>query len=226
MYGSLAKVTVDAEDIASHSLTVKSEVQRQTLDIVGRDGADDTINLSTVSFTQVNPTEGDQTIIQVDGLGGNDAIDTTGMFLYTKTTDGGSSGDRITNFESHGSGGSDVLAFLSTSAGGQFGYSSTAAAQAHVYTDTADYNASNTQAASWYLDSSTHTVMTAIDCPFRAADALLAQLDAEEPDVKIRLIDFHAEATSEKCGLGWYMNRLIRMMLLNILVLGLHGWLV
>ncbi len=50
------------------------------------------------------------------------------------------------------------------------------------------------------------TYMTAIDCPFRAADALLTQLDAEEPDVKIRLIDFHAEATSEKCGLGWYVD--------------------
>lgn len=50
------------------------------------------------------------------------------------------------------------------------------------------------------------TYMTAIDCPFRAADALLTQLDAEEPDVKIRLIDFHAEATSEKYGLGWYVD--------------------
>ncbi|OIO01007.1 MAG: metallophosphoesterase [Desulfovibrionaceae bacterium CG1_02_65_16] len=50
------------------------------------------------------------------------------------------------------------------------------------------------------------TYMTAIDCPFRAADALLAQLDVEAPDVKIRLLDFHAEATSEKAGLGWYLD--------------------
>lgn len=50
------------------------------------------------------------------------------------------------------------------------------------------------------------TYMTAIDCPFRAADALLAQLDQEAPDVQIRLVDFHAEATSEKAGLGWHLD--------------------
>ncbi len=50
------------------------------------------------------------------------------------------------------------------------------------------------------------TYMQAIDCPFRAADALLAELDAEHPDVLIRLIDFHAEATSEKSGLGWFLD--------------------
>ena len=50
------------------------------------------------------------------------------------------------------------------------------------------------------------TYMTPIDCPFRAAETLLAQLDAEAPDVKIRLLDFHAEATSEKAGLGWFLD--------------------
>lgn len=50
------------------------------------------------------------------------------------------------------------------------------------------------------------TYMQAIDCPFRTADALLAELDAEHPDVKIRIIDFHAEATSEKAGLGWHLD--------------------
>jgi 2',3'-cyclic-nucleotide 2'-phosphodiesterase len=45
--------------------------------------------------------------------------------------------------------------------------------------------------------------MPAIDCPFRTADALLATL----PDsVKIRLVDIHAEATSEKLALGWYLD--------------------
>ncbi|MDR3640917.1 MAG: TIGR00282 family metallophosphoesterase [Humidesulfovibrio sp.] len=50
------------------------------------------------------------------------------------------------------------------------------------------------------------TYMTPLDCPFRAADALLAQLDAEAPDVRVRLLDFHAEATSEKAGLAWYLD--------------------
>ena len=50
------------------------------------------------------------------------------------------------------------------------------------------------------------TYMQALDCPFRAADALLAQLDAEHPDVTIRLLDFHAEATSEKISLGWHLD--------------------
>lgn len=50
------------------------------------------------------------------------------------------------------------------------------------------------------------TFMPPVDCPFRKADELLAQLDADEPDVKIRLVDFHAEATSEKAGLGWHLD--------------------
>jgi len=50
------------------------------------------------------------------------------------------------------------------------------------------------------------TYMTPIDCPFRFADALLARLDEEAPDVRVRLIDFHAEATSEKAGLGWHLD--------------------
>ena len=37
--------------------------------------------------------------------------------------------------------------------------------------------------------------------PFTAADRLLAQEDAD-----IVLVDFHAEATSEKLALGWYLD--------------------
>lgn len=47
------------------------------------------------------------------------------------------------------------------------------------------------------------TFMPPVDCPFRAADALLAELPQ---DVRIRLIDFHAEATSEKAGLAWHLD--------------------
>lgn len=50
------------------------------------------------------------------------------------------------------------------------------------------------------------TYMQPLDCPFRAADEILDKLEAEEPDVKIRLVDFHAEATSEKSGLGWHLD--------------------
>ncbi|HUY13884.1 MAG TPA: TIGR00282 family metallophosphoesterase [Terriglobia bacterium] len=45
--------------------------------------------------------------------------------------------------------------------------------------------------------------MPSIDCPFRAADKLLGQIP---PEVKIRIVDFHAEATSEKVAMGWYLN--------------------
>jgi 2',3'-cyclic-nucleotide 2'-phosphodiesterase len=41
------------------------------------------------------------------------------------------------------------------------------------------------------------------DSPFAAADRLLAGLDAS---VKVRLVDVHAEATSEKVALAWYMD--------------------
>ncbi len=45
--------------------------------------------------------------------------------------------------------------------------------------------------------------MPTIECPFRVADALLSQIPAE---VKLRILDFHAEATSEKIALGWYLD--------------------
>ncbi len=51
------------------------------------------------------------------------------------------------------------------------------------------------------LQGRTH--MLAIDDPFRKADQILADLD---PAVKIRFVDFHAEITSEKMALGWYLD--------------------
>ena len=45
--------------------------------------------------------------------------------------------------------------------------------------------------------------MSCIDCPFRAADALLAAI---APECRIRLLDMHAETTSEKVALGWYLD--------------------
>jgi 2',3'-cyclic-nucleotide 2'-phosphodiesterase len=51
------------------------------------------------------------------------------------------------------------------------------------------------------LQGRTHMLPT--ECPFRKADAILASLDG---DVKVRLVDFHAEATSEKVAMGWYLD--------------------
>ena len=45
--------------------------------------------------------------------------------------------------------------------------------------------------------------MAANDCPFRAADRELAKLPE---GVKVILVDFHAEATSEKQAMGWYLD--------------------
>ena len=47
------------------------------------------------------------------------------------------------------------------------------------------------------------TFMSDIDCPFRAMDKLLAELNSKPPVI---IIDFHAEATSEKVALGRYMD--------------------
>jgi metallophosphoesterase (TIGR00282 family) len=41
------------------------------------------------------------------------------------------------------------------------------------------------------------------DCPFRKADKLIAELP---PGVNVRLVDFHAELTSEKMAMGWYLD--------------------
>jgi metallophosphoesterase (TIGR00282 family) len=41
------------------------------------------------------------------------------------------------------------------------------------------------------------------DDPFRIADELVGTLT---PDIKVRLVDMHAEATSEKSAMGWYLD--------------------
>jgi len=46
------------------------------------------------------------------------------------------------------------------------------------------------------------TFMYEIDDPFRCADRLLAELRPGAPVV----VDMHAEATSEKVGMGWYLD--------------------
>ena len=47
--------------------------------------------------------------------------------------------------------------------------------------------------------------MTPLDCPFRTADRLLqeAEISGLPPVI---IVDFHAEATSEKQAMGWYLD--------------------
>lgn len=47
------------------------------------------------------------------------------------------------------------------------------------------------------------TFMAPMDCPFAAAEAALAALPA---DVVVRLVDFHAEATSEKKAMAYFLD--------------------
>ena len=47
------------------------------------------------------------------------------------------------------------------------------------------------------------TYMPSTDCPFRKADLLLSQIDSA---VKVKFVDFHAEVTSEKMAMGWYLD--------------------
>ena len=45
-----------------------------------------------------------------------------------------------------------------------------------------------------------------LDSPFHVADKLLADLKRDPRDVKVVMIDFHAEATSEKQALAFYLD--------------------
>ena len=52
-----------------------------------------------------------------------------------------------------------------------------------------------------------------LDCPFRTADRLLAELP---PEARVVVVDMHAEATSEKIAMGYYLDGRVS------LVLGTH----
>ena len=59
-----------------------------------------------------------------------------------------------------------------------------------------------TQKGVTVLNLQGRTFMADIDCPFRAADAALAEL----PEGSIVVVDMHAEATSEKQAMGRYLD--------------------
>lgn len=54
------------------------------------------------------------------------------------------------------------------------------------------------------------TFMTPIDDPFRIASEQLAQIPS---DVKVVLVDMHAEATSEKQAMGWFLDGKVSIVL-------------
>ncbi|MCR8656333.1 TIGR00282 family metallophosphoesterase [Paenibacillus endoradicis] len=47
------------------------------------------------------------------------------------------------------------------------------------------------------------TFLPPIDCPFRTAEALIEEAKQITPHI---LVDFHAEVTSEKIAMGWYLD--------------------
>ena len=47
--------------------------------------------------------------------------------------------------------------------------------------------------------------MDPLDCPFREADRILEEVYRSNAP-KVILVDFHAEATSEKQAMGWFLN--------------------
>lgn len=46
--------------------------------------------------------------------------------------------------------------------------------------------------------------MAPLDCPFRTAASILNEVAEDGP--RVVLVDFHAEATSEKQAMGWYLD--------------------
>lgn len=52
--------------------------------------------------------------------------------------------------------------------------------------------------------------MPPIECPFRTADRCLEQIGDACP---VRIVDIHAEATSEKVAMGWYLDGRVSLLL-------------
>lgn len=48
--------------------------------------------------------------------------------------------------------------------------------------------------------------MNPLDDPFATADRLLDELDERRPECKVRILDFHAEATSEKQAIAFHVD--------------------
>ena len=53
------------------------------------------------------------------------------------------------------------------------------------------------------MNLSGRAFMASLDCPFQKAEELLREMERE---CDVILLDFHAEATSEKMAMGWYLD--------------------
>ena len=53
------------------------------------------------------------------------------------------------------------------------------------------------------LNISGRTFMLPLNCPFRTADTIIQEISKI---TKVIIVDFHAEATSEKIAMGWYLD--------------------
>lgn len=53
------------------------------------------------------------------------------------------------------------------------------------------------------LNISGRTFMNPLDCPFKTADKIICEMQEK---AKIIIVDFHAEATSEKIAMGYYLD--------------------
>ena len=60
------------------------------------------------------------------------------------------------------------------------------------------------------LDLQGRVFMASNDCPFRAADREIARIP---PGVRVIFVDFHAETTSEKEAMGWYLDGRVSAMI-------------
>ncbi|MBI4378700.1 MAG: TIGR00282 family metallophosphoesterase [Nitrospinae bacterium] len=63
------------------------------------------------------------------------------------------------------------------------------------------------------LNLSGRVFMDSLDCPFKVADREIAKLKSipsassgKQDDIRIIIVDMHAEATSEKIAMGWYLD--------------------
>jgi len=53
------------------------------------------------------------------------------------------------------------------------------------------------------INLSGRVFMDAVDCPFQAAERLVTKL---RPEAAVIVVDMHAEATSEKLAMGWFLD--------------------
>ncbi|GAB7078358.1 TIGR00282 family metallophosphoesterase [Megalodesulfovibrio paquesii] len=51
-----------------------------------------------------------------------------------------------------------------------------------------------------------------VDCPFRSVDAVLDEISVFDKEIRHIVVDFHAEATSEKLAMAWHLDGRVSLM--------------